>query len=302
MFAVRLFGRKATGAPGIAGGVLPRVLRRPARFLGHVFAGDVAVSRFASPLLSAGLIAVAGLYGAWQGGHMPDLVQGAAARTGFAVTQLRVAGNMDTSEIDIIGAIGLDGHTSLIGLDAAAARGRVEALPWVQAATLRKVYPGAIEVDIDERRPFAVWQHDGQLTVIEESGVPIAPFGGTRHARLPLVVGKGAETAASGFVALVRAEPALAARVTGYVRVGERRWDLRVDDRVTVRLPENDAAGAIAELARLDRESALLSKDIVEIDMRLADRLSVRLSADAAAARVDIVKARLKAMKAGRQT
>ncbi|MCL4864071.1 MAG: cell division protein FtsQ/DivIB, partial [Caldilineaceae bacterium] len=85
---------------------------------------------------------------------------------------------------------------------------------------------------------FAVWQNDGQLTVIERDGAPIAPFAGTRHASLPLVVGKGAPQAASAFVAKVAQRPALAAKVSGYVRVGERRWDLQVDGRIRVMLPE----------------------------------------------------------------
>lgn len=302
MFPVRLGRRKAEPVVGIADGVLPRVLRRPARALGRVFAGDVEVSRFAAPAMALGLLAATGLYGAWQGGHVPSLVQAVTARSGFAVSQLHITGNRDTSEIDIVEAIGLDGHTSLVGFDAAEARERVKELPWVQQATLRKVYPDAIEIDLVERRPFAVWQNEGALTVIERSGAPIAPFAGTRHARLPLVVGKGAAEAASAFVAKVARQPALAARVSGYVLVGERRWDLQVDGRVKVMLPEIGAEAAIAELARLDAEDALLSADVTEIDMRLPDRLTVRLSPEAASARAEAVKERLKAMKARRQT
>lgn len=302
MFPVRLGRRGAEAAAGIADGVLPRALRKPARMLGRVFAGEVEVSRFAAPAMALGLLAATGAYGAWQGGHLPALVQALTARSGFAVAQLHITGNRDTSEIDIIGAIGLDGHTSLVGFDAADARVRVEALPWVQQATLRKVYPDAIEIDLTERRPFAVWQNDGQLTVIERDGAPIAPFAGTRHARLPLVVGKGAAEAASVFVAKVAAQPALAAKVSGYVRVGERRWDLQVDGRIRVMLPETGEEAALAELARLDAEAALLSTDVTEIDMRLADRLTVRLSPEAAEARAEMVKERLKAMKARRQT
>jgi cell division protein FtsQ len=172
----------------------------------------------------------------------------------------------------------------------------------VQQATLRKVYPATIEVKLSEREPFAVWQNEGQLTVIEKTGAPIAPFAGTRHAGLPLVVGKGAADLAAGFVGLVARQPELAARVTGYVRVGERRWDLQIDDRITVRLPEGDEAAAIAELVNLDRRSGLLAADIVEVDLRLSDRLFVKLSPDAATARVDAIKARIKAASGRRQT
>lgn len=302
MFPVRRARGVASGATGIAGGVLPRALRRPARWLGRVFAGDVTVSRYAAPAMMAGLLVSAGLYGAYVGGHMPEMVQNVAARTGFAVAQLQITGNRDTSEIDIIGAIGLDGHTSLVGLGAAEARERVEALPWVQQATVRKVYPDTIEISIDERVPFAVWQNDGALVVIERTGAPIAPFAGTRHARLPLIVGKGAPELAPDFLAKVGGHPALASRVTGYMRIGERRWDLRIDNRITVRLPERGEDAALAELARLHAEEALFTADILEVDMRLSDRIAVRLSPEAAEQRAETVKNRLRAMRGGRST
>jgi cell division protein FtsQ len=302
VFPVRLSRRIADAAARVADGVLPRVLRKPARVAGRYLSGDVEVSRFAAPAMALGLLAATGAYGAWQGGHLPTLVQALTARSGFAVAQLHINGNRDTSEIDIIGAIGLDGHTSLVGFDAGEARQRVEELPWVQQATLRKIYPDSIEIDLVERRPFAVWQDAGKLTVIERDGAPIAPFAGTRHAKLPLVVGKGAPEAAADFVAVVAKQPVLAAKVSGYVRVGERRWDLQVDGRIRVRLPETGAESALAELARLDAEQALFSTDIVEVDMRLADRVTVRLSPAAAEARAEMVKERLKAMKTRRQT
>jgi cell division protein FtsQ len=302
VFPVRLARRDSDAAAGIGAGVLPRVLRRPARALGRLLSGEVEVSRFAAPAMALGLLAGTGIYGAWLGGHFPAMVQAVASSTGFAVAQLDITGNRDTSEIDIVGAIGLDGHTSLVGFDAGEARERVEALPWVQQATLRKVYPATIEVKLSEREPFAVWQNDGQLTVIEKTGAPIAPFGGTRHAGLPLVVGKGAAELAEGFVGLVARQPELAGRVTGYVRVGERRWDLQIDDRITVRLPEGGEAAAIAELVNLDRRSGLLAADIVEVDLRLSDRLFVKLSPEAATTRVEAIKARIKAASGRRQT
>ncbi len=299
MFSVR---RGKDDAQAAAGGVLPRALRKPARFLARVFAGEVEVSRFAAPSLIATLFAATAVYGAWLGGHMPDAAKSVLAGAGFAVTQVRITGNRDTSEIDVIDAIGLDGFTPLFGLDVEKARARVAAMPWIQDVTIRKVYPDAIEVHLTERTPYAIWQHDGTLSVIEKSGAIIAPFAGTRHAALPLIVGKGATAVAPDFIAKFAEFPALARRVTGYVRVADRRWDLRIDNMITVRLPESGEDAAIAELARMDGETRLLSADIVEVDLRLADRVAVRLSPEAAETRAELVKARLKPKPVERQT
>jgi cell division protein FtsQ len=247
------------------------------------------------------LFASAGLYGAVLGGHMPSVVQAVTARTGFAVSAVRITGNRETSEIDVLGAIGLDGFTSLIGFDAEAARDRIAALPWAQAVTVRKIYPSAIEVLIEERDAFAVWQHGSELTLIEKSGKPIAPLSGSRHASLPLVVGMGAPERAEAFIAKIAALDGLSRRVVGYIRVADRRWDLRLENGITVRLPEHGEDAALAELVRMDRESGLLSTDIVAIDMRLPDRIAVQLSPDASVAREAALKERLGKAKAERK-
>ena len=116
-----------------AGGfVLPRLLRRPARLLGRMNEGEFTPPPFAATVATAMLLAASGLYGAYVGGHFPALVQAITARTGFAVDQIRVSGHHETSEIDILDRLELDGWTSLIGFDAEKARERIAALPWVR--------------------------------------------------------------------------------------------------------------------------------------------------------------------------
>jgi cell division protein FtsQ len=224
---------------------------------------------------------------------MPTVVQAVTARTGFAIDEIRVSGNVESSEIDIFDRVGLDGWTSLVGFDVHQARERIESLPWVESATVRKVYPSTLEVKVAERAPFAIWQQGALLSLIEKDGAVIAPLSGARHAGLPLVVGRGADKAAAAFVARVAAYPALAKRVRGYVRVSDRRWSLRLDNGMTIKLPETGEDAALAELVELEARHGLFSRDVQTVDMRLADRLVLRLAPDAAAAREATLKERL---------
>ena len=219
--------------------VLPRWLRRPARLIARLCDGEYSPPRYAGIAATAVFLSSSALYGAWLGGQIPAAAQAVTARLGFAVDQVRVSGNKETSEIDILERLDLDGWTSLIGFDAAAARQRIAELPWVKAAAVRKVYPDALEVRIEEREPFAIWQHGSQLAIVERSGSVIAPFDGGRHAVLPLVIGYGAAEQAAGFVDKIRQHPELASRVKGFIRVAERRWDLRLENCITIRLPES---------------------------------------------------------------
>ena len=291
MFALRLGqGGRAGAARGMplgrplrAGGfVLPRLLRRPARLLGRVNEGEFTPPPFAATVATAMLLAASGLYGAYIGGHFPALVQATTARTGFAVDQIRVSGYHETSEIDILDRLELDGWTSLIGFDAEKARERIAALPWVRSAAVRKVYPDEMEVEIEERKPFAIWQHGRDLTIVERSGNAIVPFSDSRQATLPLVIGLGAPEKAAGFLEKIKSYPELASRIKGYIRVGERRWDLRLENGVTIKLPENGEFEAIETILAMDKESGVLSRDIAAVDMRLNDRLVIQLTPEAA--------------------
>lgn len=296
--AARRGGEAPDGRLRAQGFVLPRWLRKPARVAGRVFAGDMRVPRYAATVMSAGFLALTGLYGAALGGHMPAIVQMVTAHSGFAIEDVRVTGNRETSDIDILQEIGLDGWTSLIGFDAEAARGRIVNLPWVESVSLRKVYPGAIEINLVEKKPLAIWQHGRELSLIDGQGRTIVPFAHQRYGTLPLFIGVGANERGAEFSARLAGTPELAARVKAFIRVADRRWDLRLENGVTIRLPEHGEDAAIAEIAALDREQGILSRDIVAIDMRIEDRLVVKLTPEAAERRKTMVSDRGK--KTGR--
>ena len=123
----------------------------------------------------------------------------------------------------------------------------------------------------------------------------IAPYSSSIHAaNLPLIIGTGAPEAAGDFMDMVRSHPELAARIKGYIRVAERRWDVRLENGITVKLPETGEGAALDRLAATDRDSGLLSRDIAAVDMRFADRLVVQLTPEAATVREAALKERLK--------
>lgn len=258
--------------------VMPRLLRRPLRLVVRLCSGRIVFPRYSATMASGLLFAAAGLYGMAAGGHVDDVVQGVSSHGGFAISDVNVTGNHETSEIDILQKVGLDGWTSLMGFDAAEARHRIAELPWVASASVRKVYPATLNVKIVEKHPYAIWQLGDDLTIVEKSGEAIAPYAGGHFAALPLLIGQGAEDDGPEFLARIRKYPELASRIKAYVRVGQRRWNLLLENGITVKLPENDEDGAIASLVQLDRDHGLLSRDILAVDMRIADRLVVKLT------------------------
>lgn len=281
--------------------MLPRLLRRPARWIERLAKGEWTPPRHANAIATTLLLGASIAYGTVEGGHWPLVVKTITSRSGFAVDQVHVTGNRQTSEIDILDRLELDGWTSLVGFSASDARDRIAALPWVEKVTVRKIYPRTLEVKVEEREPFAIWQHDQALSVIKRDGSRITEYGGRGGENLPLIVGAGAPDHAAEFLPKVSAFPGIASRVRGYVRVGERRWDLKLASGVTVKLPEKGEAEALAELATLDAQSGVLERDIASVDLRLADRVVVQLTQTAVEARDALLKAEEKAARKRKQ-
>jgi len=154
-----------------------------------------------------------------------------------------------------------------------------------------KLYPGRLRIGIKERKPFALWQKDGVVSLIAADGTVLEPFVPAAFSTLPLLVGNGAAQAGFDFINLIGSHPDIARRVEASVLVAGRRWNLHLKSGVEVLLPEAAPAQALQRLAELDRDKRLLSRDIVTVDLRLPDRVTLRLSDAAAAAREAAIKA-----------
>ena len=259
--------------------VLPRFLRKPFRFAVRMFQGNINVPRYAGTIGMLGFLGATGIYGMVLGGHSENMIKATASTFGFAIEDVKVVGNNETSDIDILGQLELDGETSLVGLSAEQARQAIAKLPWVESTEVRKVYPGTLLVSLEERKAFAVWQNGQELSLIDSAGDTIVPFRAGRYNALPLVVGEGAEKRVKGFVDEVAAYPGLAGKVRAYIRVADRRWDILLENGVRIMLPEDEPMKALAEVERLDSENQLLSRDIASVDLRLDDRVTVQLTA-----------------------
>ena len=199
---------------------------------------------------------------------------------GLTVTDVVIQGREKTPEPLLRAALGVTRGDKLLGFSLDAARSRIEQLAWVQSATIERRLPGTIVVTLLERRPYAVWQTAGRFVLIDRLGQVVAEQDpakdATAFATLPLVVGPGAPAAAAALLDLLAAQPQLRARVVAAVRVGERRWNLRLNTGTDVLLPEGNEAVAMAKLMEMEASQQLLERPLQVVDLRLPDRVVVR--------------------------
>ncbi len=178
-----------------------------------------------------------------------------------------------------------------------AAREGLKKLPWVAEATVQKLYPDQLQIAVVEREAYALWQRGGKIAVIDSEGTVIVDYLDERFRQLPMVVGKGAEKRAREILDTLAQMPAIAEQTAAAILVAESRWNLRLKNGMDVKLPDADVATSLRRLAALDAAQKLMTRDITMIDLRLADRVIVRLSPEAFAVREAEAQARAKAKK-----
>jgi cell division protein FtsQ len=214
------------------------------------------------------------------------LIVDMTAAAGLRLEALTVEGRRMTAADDVLAALDIGRGAPILTIDVAEARAALEALPWVKAAQVERRLPDTVHVVIQEREPYALWQQGARYTLVDRDGHPIVTVPEADRS-LPLLVGPDAPQHAAALFADLDGVPELAARVKAAVRVGGRRWNVYLDTYeggIAVRLPEADVPAAWQRLAALERDYRILARDLAFIDLRLPDRLIVRLRTDPDAA------------------
>lgn len=250
-------------------------------------------------LLAAGIV-VASLAGvpqrAWG-----DVVA-ASARAGFEVRHFDVTGTREMPKLPIYKAALQGSSNAMLALDLPAIRAQLLREPWVADASVSRRLPDTLAIDIVERRPVALWQHQHRVALIDATGRALTSTQLDRYGKLPLVVGTGANERATEVLALLADQPGVATSVDAAILVGGRRWDLKFKSGEVLALPDTPvaAAQALKQFARLQHSGdGLLGRGFSRFDMRMPGKMLVRGEAVKAAIEASS-KATAAALKAQR--
>jgi cell division protein FtsQ len=270
---------------------LPRIAR--IRLSGGLQSEDVPVTQksLVMAMASAVLFLGAGIAGAaWLGSSLFDVgeafsrsADGLAANAGFEIGDVEVAAMEGALEItpqraaEVRALIVPEGRHSVLALDPQEVQSRVQSLDWVASARVRRLWPSTIVVEVERRQEYALWQEDGEVSVIDVNGERLLAERPADHPDLPLVVGAGAGPAAEPLLIALEGLPQVRERLQSMTRVNNRRWDIELMSGAIVALPEHGAADALARLERLQTQHALLDRPLTQIDMRVPHRMAVRV-------------------------
>lgn len=207
-----------------------------------------------------------------------------SARAGFRVNEILVTGRNRISQEELLSRLNIKKGAPIFGVSIGETQDKLADIPWISRIAVSRRLPDRIIVDISERTPAALWQYKQKVTAIDAEGKVLTDANLDQWQDLPLLVGEDAPAHAAELIALLNAEPDISSQLESAVRVGNRRWDLRMENGLTIKLPEEGAELALAKVALYQKKDHIFAKNLATIDLRIPDKFVIAPKADAAPA------------------
>ncbi len=202
------------------------------------------------------------------------------AKAGMVVKDVLVEGRQQTTVDDVLKTIAVHRGDSIFKVIPAQVRTSLEALPWIKSATVQRILPNTIYVILVERQPIALWKKNEKLYLIDDAGDVISKVKQGQFSKLLIVVGEGAPKQVAKLARELISFPLIKRQVSTAVYVGGRRWDLVLNDKLRVKLPENNIGKALEHLVQLEQMHHIADGKVQTIDIRLPDRSFLYMSPD----------------------
>lgn len=247
----------------------------------------VPVWRGYSSLVALAIIVMVGMASAgvwsWKNGTVTRTVDqikwnliALSGTLGFTAEDVLVVGRSQTKKDNLLKAVRLARGAPILAYDLNEARQRIETLPWISSATVERMLPNTILLSVVERHPLALWQRKSSFDLIDRKGKVISGQSIEKFSDLLVVVGKDAPENASALLGILETQPQLMNLATSAVRVGGRRWNIRLKGEIDIRLPAERVKAAWSRLAEYQSRHGILDRDVKILDLRLPDRVIVQ--------------------------
>jgi len=209
------------------------------------------------------------------GGWVHDQTLSITAKAGFRINEILVTGRERIAPDALLARLDMSVGDPMFGTDIAKGQEAIADIPWIAQVSVSRRLPDTIVVNVQERQPAALWQYQQKLSVIDVDGHVLTDTGLDAYNHLPLLVGEHASSHVTALLGLLHAEPEIAKMLSAAVRVGNRRWDLKLKNGLLVKLPEENVELALRKLALSHQRESLLDRQLKQIDLRLPEKLVV---------------------------
>jgi cell division protein FtsQ len=196
------------------------------------------------------------------------------SEVGFRLENVLIEGQINTSSDYVISQLEADKNTAIFSINLKNVKNNLQKNSWIKEVSIARRIPNTIYVSMVERVPIAIWQSNKKLFLIDNEGFKITGANEDieKFSYLPHVVGSDANIYAGQLIEDIEKYPEFAIKVISSVRYGERRWNLNLQQNITVKMPEIGFLEALKYIVELDKASKLFDKNYKTIDLRDKDK------------------------------
>lgn len=150
-------------------------------------------------------------------------------------------------------------------------------LLWVNKITISRNMPNQLNISITEYEPFAIWNNEDKKYIIDKDGNAV-PYDeniveADEFENMIILSGRGANSNAKALFNIFAINPQLSEKIYSATWVGDRRWNIRFDNGLLVKLPEDEINFAWQQLIKLYHQGKI--NEFRVIDLRISDKIYI---------------------------
>lgn len=200
----------------------------------------------------------------------------ATANLGLKLENVYLEGLEHVSTEQVTGILNIKLGDPIFAIPINKLKDKLEQISWIEYAIFERRLPNTIYIGIAERKPLALWQNNGKLKLIDFEGKIIEESNLKQFAKLVILVGDDARSHASSLMSIITKDKSLYNEISSATRIGERRWNVRLHNKLEVKLPEHNPDKAWDYVIHLHQNKLLFNKNINDIDLRVENRLYIK--------------------------
>jgi cell division protein FtsQ len=193
----------------------------------------------------------------------------------FVIKKVEFDGNERVPDVLLLKVSGLRYKTSVLSPSIHDIKSKLEGISWIKSVVAQRKFPDKIYVRVSERIPIAILQSKYKLYLVDSEGVILEHDGIGNFNNLVIIAGEGAEKEASHLLYCLDKFPKIKKQLVFAVRIGRRRWNIKINRGITVKFPERGIMQALGILDEISDSNGFFSDDIISIDLRMLDRIVV---------------------------
>ncbi|WP_264683162.1 MULTISPECIES: cell division protein FtsQ/DivIB [unclassified Wolbachia] len=192
---------------------------------------------------------------------------------GFSIDKVTVTGNKFTNEQDILSLV--DRTQPIMYVSLSKLTDNIQSVSeWIKHVRIYRILPNTLRIDVNEHKPFALWKDDNRTSVIDSEGKVIVDD--YQIDNLVIIKGQNSLSSLKFIKYILERKTQLSDHISSCVYVGNRRWNIILDDSATVKLPEDNPYSAWDYLSHLQNTTDFTFSNWSIIDMRVADKIFVK--------------------------